>query len=63
MQLLIVYVVLALAGELVVVAIGLFLDYELPTLSLPISLALFFATLGVTWPIAVKITERWLVRQ
>ena len=63
MQLLIVYVVLALAGELVVVGVGLFLDGALPSLSLPLSLAMFFATLGLAWPIAVRITERWLVRR
>jgi hypothetical protein len=62
MQLLIVYVLLAVAGEFGVVGIGLFLDRALPSLSLPISLAMFFGILGLMWPIAVWITEKWLVR-
>jgi hypothetical protein len=63
MQLLIVYVVIVVAGEFGVVMIGLFLDSALPSFSLPLSLAMFFATLGLAWPVAVWITERWFVRR
>jgi hypothetical protein len=61
MQLLIVYVLLVVGGELIAVRIGFYLDTAMPSLSLPIVLGMFFAILLVMWPIAVYITERWLV--
>ncbi len=61
MQLLIVYVLLVVGGELIAVRIGFYLDTAMPSLSLPIVLGMFFAILLVMWPLAVFITERWLV--
>jgi hypothetical protein len=63
MQLLIVYVLITVSGELGVVGVGLFLDRAVPSFSLPLSLAMFFSVLGLTWPVAVWITEKWLVRR
>lgn len=61
MQLLIVYVLLVVAGVFVAAEIGFYLDNAMPSLSLPISLGMFFAVLILMWPLAVYITERWLV--
>jgi hypothetical protein len=61
MQLLIVYVLLAVVGEFIAVQIGFYLDNAMPSLSLPIVLGMFFAVLLLMWPLAVYITERWLV--
>ena len=57
MWLLIVYVVLAAMGELLAVAIGLYLDGVFPALSLPIALTLIFAMLVLAWYPAVWITK------
>ena len=57
MWILIVYVLIAVVGEAVVVAIGLALDRIYPLASLPVSLSLFFAVLAFGWPLAVRWTE------
>jgi hypothetical protein len=44
-------------GESVVVALGLAIDRIYPLVSLPASLLLFFAVLGVGWIVAVRWTE------
>ena len=59
MRLLIVYVLLVVAGVFVAVRIGFYLDTAMPILSMPISLGMFFAVLGVMWPLSVYVTERW----
>ena len=61
MRLLIVYILLVVVGELIAIETGLYLDKALPSLSLPISLGMFFTVLVLMWPLAVYITERWLV--
>ena len=63
MAVMIVYVITVIVGETIAIQIGLFLDKALPTYSLPCALALFFSTLFLSWPIAVRITERWIVRE
>lgn len=60
MQLLIVYVSLVVAADLVAIEIGLYLDRVFPSLSLPIALGLFFGVLGLMWSLSVYVTERWL---
>jgi hypothetical protein len=60
MRLLVVYVLIVVAVELLAVQIGLYLDQAFPAFSLPLALGLFFAVLGLGWPIAVYITDRWL---
>jgi len=57
----VVYVLLVILGEIAAVQLGLYLDSAVPSFSLPIALALFFSVLVVMWPIAVFITERWLM--
>jgi hypothetical protein len=57
MWILIVYVLIVVAGESVVVAIGLALDRISPLASLPVSLSLFFVVLAFGWPLAVRWTE------
>jgi hypothetical protein len=61
MRLLIVYVLLVVVGESIAVKIGFYLDTAMPSLSLPIVLGMFFAILILMWPLAVYLTERWLV--
>ncbi len=61
MRLMVVYALLVILGEIAAVELGLYLDGVLPSLSLPIALALFFSVLVVMWPIAVFVTERWLL--
>jgi hypothetical protein len=52
-----VYVAIVVVAELVVVAIGVALDRVYPTLSLTVSLSLFFTVLWFGWVLAVHLTE------
>ncbi len=61
MRLLIVYILLVVVGELITIKIGFYLDTAMPSLSLPIVMGMAFAILFLMWPLAVYITERWLV--
>ena len=60
MRLMVVYVVIVVLVELVAIRIGIKLDTLYPTLSVPMALGLFFGALGLGWPIAVFIVDRWL---
>ena len=53
MWILIVYVLVVVVMELIVVAVGLALDRIYPSISLTISLSLFFLVLWFGWVIAV----------
>jgi hypothetical protein len=57
MWIMVVYVLIVVVSEVIVVAIGLTLDRIYPTLSLPVSLSLFFAVLWFAWILAVRLTE------
>lgn len=57
MWILTVYILIVLVMELIVVAIGLALDRIYPSMSLTISLSLFFAVLWFGWVLAVRLTE------
>jgi hypothetical protein len=57
MWILTVYILIVVIMELIVVAIGLALDRMYPSLSLTISLSLFFAVLSFAWVVAVRVTE------
>jgi hypothetical protein len=57
MSLLIVYVVLVIAGDLVAYLFGLVIEREVPAASLPAFLAMYFLFLWVAWVIAVRITQ------
>ena len=57
MWIMVVYVVIVLACELIVVGVGLALDRLYQPASLPISLSLFFAVLWLGWVLAVRLTE------
>lgn len=59
MRLMAVYILLVVIGEVVAVELGLYLDGVLPTLSVPIALALFFSVLVAMWPAAVGVTEKF----
>lgn len=61
MRLMLVYALLVIVGEIAAVELGLYLDAVVPSFSLPIALALFFSVLVFMWPVAVFITERWLM--
>ena len=56
MWIMVVYVLIVVVSE-VIVAIGLTLDRIYPTVSLPVSLSLFFAVLWFAWILAVRLTE------
>jgi hypothetical protein len=57
MWILTVYVLVVVVMELIVVAVGLALDRIYPSLSLTISLSLFFLVLWFGWVIAVHLTK------
>ena len=57
MWILTVYILIVVIIELIVVAIGLALDRIYPSLSLTVSLSLFFAVLWLGWVVAVRVTE------
>ena len=57
MWILIVYVLVVVVMELIVVAVGLALDRIYPSISLTISLSLFFLVLWFGWIIAVHLTK------
>ena len=57
--LMIAYVLLVLVGNLIAWRIGLLVEAQSPTLSLPVFLGMFFAILVVAWPLAVRATARW----
>jgi hypothetical protein len=57
MWILIVYVLVVVVMELIVVAVGLALDRIYPSISLTISLSLFFLVLWFGWVIAVHLTK------
>jgi hypothetical protein len=57
MWILTVYVLIVVVMESIVVALGLALDRLYPSLSLTISLSLFFAVLWFAWAVAVRVTE------
>jgi multisubunit Na+/H+ antiporter MnhE subunit len=58
MGLLVAYIVCLLVGQSITIAIGLSIDrFYSSTISLPISLALYFLMFGIAWKVAVRITE------
>jgi len=58
MSLLIVYVMLVIAGDVVAYFIGLVIERNAPAaVSLPAFLAMYFLFLWVGWVIAVRITQ------
>ena len=57
MWILTVYVLVVVVMELVVVAVGLALDRIYPSISLTISLSLFFLVLWFGWVTAVHLTK------
>jgi hypothetical protein len=57
MSLLIVYVGLVIAGDVVAYLLGLVIEREVPAASLPAFLAMYFLFLWVAWVIAVRITQ------
>jgi len=58
MGLLIAYVICLLIGQAITIMVGLSIDrmYS-PHVSLPISIALYFAMFWIAWKIAVRLTE------
>ncbi len=63
MQLIVVYVVLAIIGEFIAFGLGRIVDSVLPDYSMAIFMALFFGVLWLAWPLAVWVTEKYFVRQ
>jgi hypothetical protein len=57
MWLIVVYVVLMIAGDILAYFLGLFVESTWPEASLVIFLTMYFGFLWVSWLIAVKITE------
>ena len=57
MQLIAVYVVILLIGDVIAYGIGTTTERFSPTLSLPVFLASYFAVLWIGWILAVRITE------
>jgi len=61
MRLIAVYVAIVLVVGFLGVELGFYLERLMPALSVPIMLGMFFSTLVVGGPIAVYVTERWLM--
>jgi hypothetical protein len=62
MIVMIIYVLLVAAGEVVAFFIGQALDPLVPAAwSLIFAMALFFGVIAAMWPVSVWITERWFV--
>lgn len=57
MGLLIIYLALMIAGDIVAYVIGLAIERNMPAASLPAFLAMYFLFLWVAWVIAVRITR------
>ena len=56
-RLLLLYATIIVAGELVVVALGLTVwDRHVPALSVPISIFLYFAVFALGWKLALRLT-------
>jgi hypothetical protein len=61
MQVMIVYVLLVFVAEVAAFGVGTVLDRVVPAFSMILYMVLFFGILAVCWPIAVMITEKWLM--
>lgn len=58
MGLLVTYIFCLIVGQSITIAIGLSIDrFYSPTLSLPISLFLYFTMFWVAWKVAIRLTE------
>jgi hypothetical protein len=58
MGLLIAYIICLVIGQSMTISVGLMLDRLLtPGVSLPVSLALYFAMFWIAWKVAVRVTE------
>jgi hypothetical protein len=58
MGLLVAYLVCLIVGQAITIGIGLSIDrYYSSTVSLPVSLFLYFTMFWVAWKVAVRITE------
>jgi len=58
MGLLVAYIICLIIGQSITIAIGLSIDwFYSPTISLPVSLVLYFLMFGIAWKVAVRITE------
>ena len=63
MIVMIVYVVLVAVGELLAFFVGQAFDSMVPSAwSMVFYMALFFGVIWAAWPIAVLVTEKWLVK-
>ncbi|HWP25909.1 MAG TPA: hypothetical protein VNL39_06160 [Xanthobacteraceae bacterium] len=59
----IVYVAVVAVGEIIAFGLGVVIDRMVPDAwSMIIYMAMFFGVIWGAWPIAVYITERWLLR-
>ena len=61
MRLLGAYTIVVFVMGFFAVQLGFELDHILPLLAVPIALCLYFAVLIAAWPVAVLVTERWLM--
>ena len=57
MSLLLVYLGLVVVGNAIAYLLGLAIERTFPVASLPAFLTLYFATLWVSWIVAVRVTE------
>lgn len=62
MQLILVYVVMAVIGEFIAFGLGRIVDQFVPAWSMMIYMVMFFGVLWLAWPLSVFVTERWVSR-
>jgi hypothetical protein len=64
MTALVVYVLLVAVFQTIVFVVGVMLDTVVPAgWNVIVAMLMFFAVLAVMWPVAVYITERWLMSE
>ena len=64
MVLIVVYVILVAVGEVAAFFVGQLFDAFVPSAwSMVFYMGLFFGVLWAAWPLAVFVTERWVVPQ
>jgi hypothetical protein len=61
MRLIAVYCILVAIGEVITFFLGLIVEQLVPSFSMLIYMLMFFGVLWGGWPVAVYITERWLM--
>jgi hypothetical protein len=61
MILIVVYVGMVVIGEFIAFGLGRVVDAAVPSWSMMIYMGMFFGVLWAAWPLAVFVTEKWVI--